>query len=74
MSYWTYVNGNIIVSPMGRTQAEKRYILETVLDHLPLVTGSEKNMNVYIIQKKDMKISLLIQNLANTVDIEIGRH
>lgn len=52
MSYWTYVNGNIIVSPMGRTQAEKRYILETVLDHLPLVTGSEKNMNVYIIQKK----------------------
>ena len=51
MSYWTYINGNIIVSPMGRTQAEKRYILETVLDHLPFVTGSERNMNVYIIQK-----------------------
>lgn len=51
MSYWTYVNGNIVVSPMGRTQAEKRYILETVLDHLPFVTGSEENMNVYIIQK-----------------------
>jgi len=51
MSYWTYVNGNIVVSPMGRTQAEKRYILETVLDHLPFVTGSESNMNVYIIQK-----------------------
>lgn len=52
MSYWTYINGNITVSPMGRTQAEKRYILETVLDHLPFVTGSEKNMDVYIIQKK----------------------
>lgn len=51
MSYWTYVNGNIVVSPMGRTQAEKRYILETVLDHLPFVTGSESNMAVYIIQK-----------------------
>lgn len=51
MSYWTYINGNITVSPMGRTQAEKRYILETVLDHLPFVTGSEKNMDVYIIQK-----------------------
>ena len=51
MSYWTYVNGNIVVSPMGRTQVEKRYILETVLDHLPFVTGSERNMNVYIIQK-----------------------
>lgn len=51
MSWWTYVNGTITVSPMGRTQAEKRYILDTVLEHLPLVTGSEKDMNVYIIQK-----------------------
>lgn len=51
MSYWTYVNGTITVSPMGRTQAEKEYILKTVLNHLPLVTGSERDMNVYIIQK-----------------------
>lgn len=51
MSYWTYVNGNITVNPMGRTQSEKRYILETVLDHLPFVTGSEGDMEVYIIQK-----------------------
>jgi hypothetical protein len=36
---------------MGRTQAEMRYILETVLDHLPIVSGSERDMNVYIIQK-----------------------
>jgi len=51
MSWWTYINGTIEVQPMGRTQAEKRYILETVLNHLPLVTGSEGDMNVYIIQK-----------------------
>lgn len=51
MSYWTYINGTITVSPMGRTQAEKRYVLETVLDHLPIVTGSERNMDVYIVQK-----------------------
>lgn len=51
MSYWTYINGTITVNPMGRTQAEKRYILETVLNHLPLVTGSESDMDVYIIQK-----------------------
>lgn len=51
MSYWTYINGTIVVQPMGRTQAEKRYILETVLDHLPFVTGSEGDMNIYIIQK-----------------------
>lgn len=51
MSYWTYVNGTITVSPMGRTQPEKRYILETALNHLPIVSGSEGDMNVYVIQK-----------------------
>ena len=51
MSWWTYINGTITVEPMGRTQAEKRYILETVLNHLPLVTGSEGDMDVYVIQK-----------------------
>ena len=51
MSFWCYVNGTVTVMPMGRTQAEKRYILETVLNHLPIVTGSEANMNVYVIQK-----------------------
>lgn len=51
MSYWTYINGTVTVSPMGRTQAEKRYILDTVLDHLPRVTGSEGDMDIYVIQK-----------------------
>ena len=51
MSWWTYINGTIEVEPMGRTQAEKRYILETVLNHLPIVTGSEKDMEVHIVQK-----------------------
>ena len=51
MSAWTYINGTITLSPMGRTQAEKRYILDTVLGHLPQVTGSERDMNAYLIQK-----------------------
>ena len=51
MSYWTYLTGTVTVRPMGRTQAEKRYILDAVLEHLPLVTGSERGMNVYVIQK-----------------------
>lgn len=37
---------------MGRTQAEKRYILDTVLDHMPIVSGSERDMEVYVIQKR----------------------
>ena len=51
MSYWTYISGVITVSPMGRTQPEKRYILDTVLEHLPKVTGSEQDMHIHVIQK-----------------------
>lgn len=50
MSFWTYINGTINVSPMGRTQAEMRYILDTVLAHLPGVTGSEGDMKIHIIE------------------------
>lgn len=48
MSYWTRILGVVDVSPMGRTQHEKTYILNTVLDHLPAITGSEKDMNIAI--------------------------
>lgn len=51
MSSWTYIHGTITASPIGRTQAQKRYILDTVLAHLPIVYGSEKDMDVYVIQK-----------------------
>lgn len=51
MSYWTHINGAISVKPLGRTQPEKRYILETVLEHLPEVTGSEQNIHVDVLQK-----------------------
>ena len=50
MSYWTYVTGVINVRPMGETQPEKRYILDTVLAHLPKVTGSEEDMKVSAIE------------------------
>ena len=51
MSYWAYVTGAITVSPIGRTQPELRYVLETVLEHLPKVTGSERDMHVHVVQK-----------------------
>ena len=57
MSWWTYIQGVVTVSPLGRTQSEKRYILETVLDHLPLVTGSERDMNIHIVQKSGYDMS-----------------
>ena len=45
MSSWTHVKGMVEVEPLGCTQAEKRYILETVLNHLPCVSGSENDMS-----------------------------
>ena len=50
MSMWTYVRGLIEIGAPGRTQAENDYILQTVIDHLPKVTGSEYGMNVYTIR------------------------
>lgn len=57
MSFWTHITGTIRVIPFGRTQPEKRYILDTVLAHLPLVTGSEENMNVYVTQAHGYNLS-----------------
>lgn len=51
MSDWVSIHGTIQVSPVGRTQPEKRYILDTVLEHLPVVSGSEGDMDIYVIQK-----------------------
>lgn len=51
MSYWAYITGIIKINARGRTQPEKRYILDTVLEHLPTVTGSEQDMEYYVVQK-----------------------
>ena len=51
MSYWTYITGVITVAPMGETQPEKRYVLDTVLSHLPVVTGSEGDLKIHVVQK-----------------------
>jgi len=74
MSMWTYVNGTITVEPMGRTQAEKRYILDTVLNHLPLVTGSEKDMDVYIIQKNGTNSSCSCDEYGEQTNNLINRY
>lgn len=48
MSWWTYINGTIKVWSIGETQAEIEYYLKSVLDHLPRVTGSEEDMQIYV--------------------------
>ena len=47
MARWAYINGVVSVYVMGRTQPENRYILETVLEHLPKIQDAD----IYVIQK-----------------------
>lgn len=72
MSFWTYVRGQIVVSPMGRTQHEKEYILKTVLDHLPLVTGSEDDMRIYTTQIDKCDVSSTHDEFGMMTDKAIG--
>ena len=57
MSMWTYVSGTIQVHVEGRTQPEIEYVLKTVLEHLPKVTGSEEDMKVYINRRDGYSMS-----------------
>lgn len=50
MSYWTYVRGYIKVDCVGRTQPEIEYILKSILDHMPRITGSERDVTVHIVE------------------------
>ena len=68
MSCWTHITGVITVEPFGRTQHEKRYILDTIIDHLPKVSGSERNMNVYTMQKKSRNSSCTYNEFGESVN------
>lgn len=48
MSKWTHVRGVIIVDSFGRSDAESIYIVQTVVNNLPLITGSERNVEYHI--------------------------
>lgn len=48
MSSWTYVTGSILVEAESRTDAETLYIVQTVANHLPRITGSEGDVDLYI--------------------------
>ena len=48
MSSWSYVLGTIKVVGVGRTDEEMEFMLKTTLNHLPRVTGSEGDMQVFL--------------------------
>ena len=49
MSFWTHVFGTVKVEPLGYSEHAREFVLKTVLDHLPPVTGIEGNMHVDIV-------------------------
>ena len=74
MSFWTYVQGMMIVEPAGRTQPEKEYILKTVLSHLPEVSGSEGPMQIYINQVQGFDSSSNHDEFFNKSNLGEGRY
>lgn len=49
MSHWIYVKGMIEVSCLAFSNPQVRYIIESVLEHLPVVSGSEGNMRIHTV-------------------------
>lgn len=47
MSYWTYVHGSLLVETYSRSTPETLYKVQTVLNHLPLIYGSEGPVKFY---------------------------
>ncbi len=57
MSLWTYVTGVIEVDTFGRSDAEAMYLAQTVINHLPRITGSEGNAEFYLSRPKGYNCS-----------------
>lgn len=48
MSHWTYVRGVIEVDTYARSDAEAMYFVQTVISHLPKITGSERDVMYHV--------------------------
>ena len=57
MSAWTYVMGAVRVGTPAHSTEQAEYIVKTVLNHLPEVTGSERNMRVIVVSSSNSCIT-----------------
>lgn len=77
MSWWTHIRGTVEVTPMGCTQPECDYILNTVLEHLPVVTGSEGDMVVHVTRRDGHNSSSSCDefgNITNNLKTQYGNY
>ena len=73
MSSWTHVKGVVEVDVPGVTQAETRYVLDTVLAHLPKVTGSESDMSVYVVQESGCNCAMCTDEFGQFSNLLAGQ-
>lgn len=57
MSYWTYVRGVIEVDTCAETDPEAMFMAQSVVNHLPRITGSEGDANIYCIRPVGHNVS-----------------
>ena len=80
MSAWTQICGTIIVNTYSESTYKTKYIVENVLNHLPLVHGSEGPIEYYVNVLNGYNVSCNVDdngnesNLAMYDDYDMFRH
>ena len=67
MSVWTHICGSVEIDVHGVSQSHIQYVVETILNHLPVVSGSECNMQVHIIKKYGHNVSSSFDDFGNII-------
>lgn len=57
MSWWTYVRGIVEVDTFADSDPEAMFMAQTVVNHLPRITGSERDVSVYCVRPNGANMS-----------------
>ena len=57
MSWWTYVRGIVEVDTFADSDPEAMFMAQTVVNHLPRITGSERDVGVYCVRPNGTNLS-----------------
>ena len=68
MSWWTYVSGVIRVGTPARTTEQAEYIVKSVLNHQPRMTGSEGDMRIKVVPSLYIRSSQDWDEFGNTME------
>jgi len=74
MSCWTYVTGVIEVDTCGRSDAEAMYLAQTVVNHLPRISGSERNVEYYLSRPSGYCVSSNVDEFDQPSNLYDDRH